>query len=128
MNQISLTDVAAGAGDATATMTSLEISELTGKRHDHVMEDVRKMLSELGLNAPDFSGTYKTSQGNTYECFNLPKRESLILVSGYNVTMRAKIIDRWEALETGKATPMMDQSTVTPEITRADPQAFAVVL
>lgn len=127
MNQISLTDVAATAGDTTATMTSLEISELTGKRHDHVMEDVRKMLLELGLHAPDFSGAYKTSQGNTYECFNLPKRESLILVSGYSVTMRAKIIDRWEALETGKAQPAMVKNEAPQQIDKPDPQAFAVV-
>ena len=51
------------------------------------------------------------------------------MVSGYNVTMRAKIIDRWDALETGKATPMM--ATQSPHqvkaIERPDPQAFAVV-
>ena len=86
-------------------MTSREIAELTGKRHDHVMTDIRKMLSELGLDAPEFSGTYRTDRGNEYECFNLPHRECMILVSGYSIPMRARIIDRWEALETGKATP-----------------------
>jgi phage regulator Rha-like protein len=29
------------------TMTSLEISELTGKRNDNVMVDVRKMMADL---------------------------------------------------------------------------------
>lgn len=92
-------------GAEVRTMTSREIAELTGKRHDHVMTDIRKMLDELGLDAPEFSGTYRTDRGNEYECFNLPKRETLILVSGYSIPMRARIVDRWEALETGKAVP-----------------------
>ena len=81
------------------TMSSLEIAELTGKRHDNVMADIRKMLSEIELNAPDFLGTYKTTQGNEYPCFYLPKRETIILVSGYNIKMRTAIIDRWDELE-----------------------------
>lgn len=32
---------------APVTMTSLEIAELTGKRHDHVVRDIRTMLVEL---------------------------------------------------------------------------------
>ena len=94
-------------GAEERTMTSREIAELTGKRHDHVMTDIRKMLSELGLDAPEFSGTYRTDRGNEYECFNLPKSETMILVSGYSIPMRARIIYRWEALETGKAVPAM---------------------
>ena len=81
------------------TMSSREIATLCDKRHDNVMADIRKMLNELGLYAPDFSGTFITEQGNQYECFNLPKRECLILVSGYNVKIRTKIIDRWQQLE-----------------------------
>ncbi len=84
-----------------ATMSSREIAELTGKRHDHVMVDIRKMLDELGNLAPEFSGVYKDQQLIDRPCFNLPKRETLILVSGYNLAMRAKIIDRWQELEAG---------------------------
>ena len=86
-------------------MTSREIAELTGKRHDNVMADIRKMLSELGLSSSDYSGEYKDSTGRMQPCFNLPKSETMILVSGYSIPMRARIIYRWEALETGKATP-----------------------
>lgn len=87
-------------------MSSLDIAGLTGKRHDHVMADIRNMLNDLELDAPDFSGTvnYKVNNGATREreIFNLPKRETLILVSGYNVKMRAAIIDRIDELEQGK--------------------------
>ena len=81
------------------TMSTLDIAKLTDKRHDHVMRDAEKMLLDLNIDAPHFWGTYKTKQGNSYELLNLPKRETLILVSGYNVELRAKIIDRWEKLE-----------------------------
>jgi len=81
------------------TMSSREIAELTGKRHDHVMIDIRKMLDELDLSAPDFSGTYRTTQGNEYACFNLPRRECDILIAGYSVKYRAAIVDRWTELE-----------------------------
>ena len=86
-------------GTEVRTMTSREIAELTGKQHKDVLYDIRKMLSELGLSSADFSAQYKDSTGRTLPCFNLPKRETLILVSGYSIPMRAKIIDRWEALE-----------------------------
>ena len=92
---------------AVSTMTSREIAEITGKRHKHVLADIRKMLSELGLSSADFSAQYKDSTGRTLPCFNLPKSETTILVSGYSIPMRAKIIDRWDALETGKAKPAM---------------------
>ena len=62
---------------------------------------------EQGLTSSEFSEMYRTDRGNEYECFNLPKSETMILVSGYSIPMRAKIIDRWEALETGKAKPAM---------------------
>jgi len=85
--------------DGILTMSSLEIAELTGKYHYHVMRDIGKMLDELG-GAPNFGDTYINPQNEqSYPCFNLPKRETLILVSGYSVAMRAKIIDRWQALE-----------------------------
>lgn len=85
------------------TMSSREIAELTGKRHDNVMADIRKMLEELGIAAPEFSGAAQVPGPNnsirTIEVFNLPKRECLILVSGYSTTLRARIIDRWQELE-----------------------------
>lgn len=81
------------------TMSSREIAELTGKQHKDVLYDIRKMLESLGLRTADFSAVYKAENGQSYEQFVLPKRETLILVSGYSVEMRAKIIDRWQELE-----------------------------
>jgi hypothetical protein len=85
------------------TMSSREIAELTGKEHKNVLADIRKMLDELGKAAADFSAVAHVPGPNgsnrKVEVYNLPKRETLILVSGYSVAMRAKIIDRWQELE-----------------------------
>jgi Rha family phage regulatory protein len=84
-----------------ATMSSREIAELTDKRHDNIMRDIRAMLVELHGESDllKFEGVYLGANNEQRPCFNLPKRETLILVSGYSVAMRAKIIDRWQELE-----------------------------
>lgn len=84
-------------------MDSREIAERTGKRHDHVCRDFLEMCSRLGINAPKFGGVYKGGNGETRRCFIIPKRECLILVSGYNIELRAAIIDRWAELEAAAA-------------------------
>lgn len=82
------------------TMSSREIAELTGKRHSHVMRDIRTMLDGLGENTePKFGSSYKDQTGRKLPCYQLPKRETLILVSGYSVELRARIIDRWQEIE-----------------------------
>lgn len=85
----------------TQTMSSREIAELTGKQHAHVMRDIRQMLTELHGedNLSKFGSIEKDARNRDQPIFLLPKRESLILVSGYDITMRAKIIDRWQVLE-----------------------------
>lgn len=88
------------------TMSSREIAELTGKRHDNVKTDIEKMLIELKLNVPEFTGTYTATNGNSSLEFNLPKRECLILVSGYSIQLRSKIIDRWQELEAKNNKPL----------------------
>ncbi len=101
MNAISL--------NATQTMSSLEIAELTGKEHKNVLADIRIMLEGLNLSTAVFSAVYEAENKQKYTCFKLPKRETLILVSGYSVVLRAKIIDRWQELESKQA-PQIPQS------------------
>lgn len=86
---------------AALTMSSREIAELTGKEHKNVLADVRKMLEDLGQTSAAFSADAPDAYGRPQVVFNLPKRETLILVSGYSVELRARIIDRWQALEDG---------------------------
>ncbi|OPB31427.1 Rha family transcriptional regulator [Bartonella sp. AR 15-3] len=99
-------------GQETAqTMSSREIAQLCGKEHRNVMRDIRQIFTELKIELNDFSGLYKDSRSRTLLCYHLPKRECLILVSGYSTVLRAKIIDRWQELEKQVAVPQIDYSS-----------------
>lgn len=119
------------SGDAPLTMSSVEIAEITGKKHLHVLRDARRMLDELQsrgvsiFGSTNFESTYVDNQGKVQPCIRLPRRECLILVSGYNVTLRAKIIDRWEQLERNAATP---SGPSYGSIDYSDPQILLGVL
>jgi len=91
---------------AALTMSSREIAELTGKRHDNVMADARKMLTDLfgKEGVLKFQETYRNEQnGQYYPEFRLPKDLTITLVSGYNVQMRYAITKRWMELEAQQA-------------------------
>lgn len=85
------------------TMTSLEIAEVTGKQHAHIMRDIRKLL-EQGVSESNFGLTsYRQAQPNggskDVPMYQLTKKGCLILASGYDALLREKIINRWEELE-----------------------------
>lgn len=78
------------------TMSSLEIAELTGKRHDAILRDIRNLLNQ-GVNAHNFVEVeYTDKKGEKRPCYELTKKGCLILASGYDAKLREKIIDRWE--------------------------------
>ncbi|MFY9291550.1 MAG: Rha family transcriptional regulator [Methylorubrum rhodinum] len=85
-------------------MSSLEIAERTGKSHDNVLRDIRVMLEALG-DGLKFEGIYRDRANRQKPCFHLPKRECLVLVTGYSIPMRAAVGDRWQELEAQVAAP-----------------------
>ena len=67
-------------------MTSLEIAELTGKQHFHVMEAIRKMEPAWKkIAASNFRlGTYKDANGQLRPCYQLTKTECLYIATKFN--------------------------------------------
>lgn len=85
------------------TMSSLQIAELTGKQHSHIMRDIRALL-EQGVSESNFGLSYyqQPQPKGGYKdvpCYQLTKTGCLILASGYNAVLREKIINRWMELE-----------------------------
>lgn len=87
-------------------MDSRDIAKMTGKQHAHVCRDIQSMLEELQIDQSKFGSVYKGGNGEQRRCYILPKRECLILATGYDVVRRAKLVDRWAELESGAAAPI----------------------
>ena len=91
--------------DNVQTMTSLEIAELTGKQHFHVMESIRKMepawKKVCKSNFRLTSRTIIQPNGGTREvpCYQLTKTECLYIATKFNDEARAKLVLRWQELE-----------------------------
>lgn len=98
-------------------ITSLEIAEITGKQHAHVMRDIRKLL-EQGVSQSNFGlAKYTDKQGKPREMYSLTPKGCLILASGYDALLRERIINRLEQLE--------KSMTVQPSYQIEDPIARA---
>jgi phage regulator Rha-like protein len=93
-------------------MSSREIAELTGKRHDNVTADIRSMLDQLGQTSAEFSANLPDAYNRPQQGFRLPKDLTITLISGYSVPMRHKIVTRWLELEV--ATPRLTSSLGNP--------------
>lgn len=81
------------------TMSSREIAELTGKRHDHVKRDVEVMFKELGIDAPKFGVIYLDSMNRQRIEYILNQELIFTLVTGYSIKLRNAVIKRWLYLE-----------------------------
>jgi len=64
------------------TMSSIEIAKLTGKEHPKVTADIRRILDEAGIDASGFTLTQKYGNNNERIVFNLPYRETQLVISG----------------------------------------------
>ncbi len=109
----------------TKTMSSREIAELTNKKHTHVMRDIRayvgaviqmergadvrsmdwsndegvQLLGDTPVSGVTFTTELNPQNKQTYPICHLDKNTTLVIVSGYNVLLRKKIIERWAELE-----------------------------
>lgn len=87
------------------TMSSREIADLCETRHNQVVETIERLFEKGVLResrkttrpyAPD-------GGGRPTQVYDLTKRDTLVVASGYNDELRARIIDRWQELEEAAA-------------------------
>jgi len=93
------------------TMSSREIAEYTDKQHSHVIRDIKKLYAELYNDDPSMDdlrnegkqlvdGVFVDVDARVYvQYFNLDRKHSDCLLTGYSAKARMKVIERWHELE-----------------------------
>lgn len=91
------------------TMTTLEIAELTDKQHFNVLRDVRNLIDQEAITAISFEASeYRDPSGKQNTLYTLDFQATLVLITGYNARLRARVIDRWIKLEKATPSPWID--------------------
>ena len=99
----------------TATMSSLEIAELVGSRHDSVKLTINRLASEhsdaLGnvtrkavIQLPPMVEV-KNHLGQTVQVYSVCKRDSFVVVAQLCPEFTARLVDRWQELEAQQSAP-----------------------
>jgi Rha family phage regulatory protein len=88
--------------NAREYMTSREIAEVTGKEHKNVLAAIRLMEGAWGkVTGLSFKlSEYTDPTGRKLPMYKLTKTECLYIATKFNDEARAKLVIRWEELET----------------------------
>ncbi|ENZ9959865.1 transcriptional regulator [Salmonella enterica] len=119
------------------SMTSIDISELVGKRHDNVKRTIETLASKGVIRLPQIEVFERINNlGFTVkdEAYNFEgedgKRDSIVVVAQLTPSLTAQLVDRWRELESGEALPHshQQQSIINPDfvaLTRTVTEATA---
>ncbi len=86
------------------TMSSREIAELTGKRHDNVKRTIDTLAQGGSISHPQIEGGPKSANGVVEKHYLVGKRDSYVIVAQLSPEFTARLVDRWQVLEVGQAT------------------------
>jgi phage regulator Rha-like protein len=104
-----MTTLIPGKSQTPVRMTSLEIAELTKKRHDSVKRTIKTLVASGVIAQPQIVeigrinnlGLPATTKVYVFDLEH--KRDSLIVVAQLSPEFTAAMIDRWQVLEEGQA-------------------------
>ncbi|MCS2152395.1 phage antirepressor KilAC domain-containing protein [Scandinavium goeteborgense] len=86
----------------TLTMCSSDIAELVESRHDHVKRSIER-LSERGIIELPPMGEVKNHLNQSVSVYLIGKRDSYVVVAQLSPEFTARLVDRWQELETAHA-------------------------
>lgn len=94
---------------AGASITSAEIAELVGSRHDHVKTSIERLANQGVITFPASREKPSTGgrPGSEYVFTGEQgKRDSIVVVAQLSPEFTARLVDRWQELESRASDPM----------------------
>ncbi|NAX42669.1 MULTISPECIES: phage antirepressor KilAC domain-containing protein [unclassified Vibrio] len=85
--------------DQNLTMSSREIAELTGSRHDNVKISMERMKNSGVIGFTAMQENPRAQGGRPLTVYNVNKRDSYIVVAQLSPEFTARLVDRWQELE-----------------------------
>lgn len=78
-------------------MSSVDLAELCGVRHDHFMTKAQKVIGDT---LPNFREREKYNNGkNERTILMLPEREACLMAMSYSYELQAKVYDSWQEMK-----------------------------
>jgi phage antirepressor YoqD-like protein len=81
------------------TMSSLEMAELTGKRHDSVKRTIETLAERAVIDQPQIVDGQKAANQVVIKEYMVGKRDSFVVVAQLCPEFTARLVDRWQELE-----------------------------
>lgn len=104
------------------TMSSLEVSTLTGKRHDNVKRTIETLVEGGVMTQPQIEEvSFLDALGRTVltTAYQLGERDSYIVVAQLSPHFTAALVDRWRDLETAVLQTRADLRVSSTDFARA---------
>lgn len=86
------------------TMSSLEIADLVGVRHDNVKRTIDSLVKAGAIEFPQIEEI--PTKTKTATAYAIGKRDSYVVVAQLSPVFTAKLVDRWQELEAQLAQPV----------------------
>lgn len=103
------------------TMSSQEIANLVGSRHDDVKRSIARLAERGTIQLPPMAEV-KNHLGQLVAVYQINKRDSYVIVAQLSPEFTALLVDRWQELEEMSAKPAFDIASLS------DPKVLLALL
>lgn len=92
---------------AVLSITSEEIAEMVGSRHDKVKQSIERLAQRSVISLPPMGEKSTSGRPSSFYIFSgeKGKRDSIIVVAQLSPEFTARLVDRWQELENKNSKP-----------------------